>query len=54
MCNLGDLNRWIGDRPIASITGAFRIPEENDNDRRVVFCAEKGVCMGNTYFEHTS
>ena len=28
---LGDLNRWIGDRTRASITGAFEVPGENDN-----------------------
>ena len=33
---LGDLNGWIGDRTRAGITGAFKIPEENDNGRRVV------------------
>ena len=30
----------------AGITG------ENDNGRRVVFYAERGLCVGNTYFEH--
>ena len=32
------------------ITGTFRVPEENDNGRRVVDLS--GV--GNTYFEHKS
>ena len=33
-----------------SITGAFRVPGENDTGRRVVeFCAERGMCVGNTY-----
>ena len=28
---------------------------ENDNGRRLVkFCAEKGLCVGNTYFKHRS
>ena len=37
----------------AAITGAFRVPGENENGRRVVkFCAERGLCVGNTYFEH--
>ena len=53
MCILGDLNGWIEDRMRASITGAFRVPGENDNGRRVVeFCAERGLCVGNTYFKH--
>ena len=34
---------------------AFGIPGENENRRRVVeFCAERGMCVGNTYFEHKS
>ena len=37
------------------ITGAFAVLGENDNGRRVVeFCAEKGLCGGNTYFKHGS
>ena len=40
---------------IAGITGAFGVPGENENGRRVVeFCAERGMCVGNTYFEHKS
>ena len=39
----------------ASITSAFGVPGENDNRRRVVeLCAEKGLCVGNTYFERKS
>ena len=35
------------------ITGAFGIPGESENGRRVVkFCAERGQCVGNTYFKH--
>ena len=50
---LGDLNGWIGDRTRAGITGAFGVPGENDNGKRVVeFCAERGPCVGNTYFKH--
>ena len=53
MCILKDLNGWIGDKDRAGITGDFGIPEENDNGRRMVdFCAEKGLCVGNTYFKH--
>ena len=52
---LGYLNGWIGDRTRAGITGAFGVPGENDNSRRVVeFCAEKGLCVGNSYFKHRS
>ena len=37
----------------AGITGAFGAPGENDNGRRVVtFCAERRLCVRNTYFEH--
>ena len=36
----------------ASITGAFGVPGENDNGRKVVeFCIEKGLCMGYIYFK---
>ena len=52
---LGDLNGWIRDRTRAGITGAFEVPGENDNGRRVVeFCAERGLFAGNTYFKHRS
>ena len=55
MCILGDQNGWIGDRTRAGITGAFGIPGENDDGRRVVeFCEEKVLCVGNTYFKHRS
>ena len=37
----------------AVITVAFGVPGENNNNRRVVeFCAERGLCVGNTYFKH--
>ena len=40
---------------IVGITGAFGVPGENKNGRRVVeFCAERGLCVGSTYFEHKS
>ena len=45
MCILRDLNGWIGVRTRAGITGAFGVPGENGNGRRVVeFCAESGLC----------
>ena len=46
-----------GDRVRGGITGAFGVPGENENGRRVVeFYAERGVCVcvDNTYFEHKS
>ena len=47
LCILG----WIGDRTRAGITGAFGVPGENENGRRVVeFCAEMGLCVGDTVF----
>ena len=53
LCILLDLNGWIGDKTSAGITGAFGVPGENDNGRRVVeFCAERGLCVDNTYFKH--
>ena len=49
------LRRWIGDRMRPSITVAFEVPGENDNGRRVVeSCAERGLCVGSTYFEYKS
>ena len=36
------------DRTRAGITGAFGVPGEKDNDRRVVtFCGERGRRVGN-------
>ena len=50
LCIVGDLNRWIGDWTRAALTDAFGVPGENDNGRRVVeFCAERGLCLGNTF-----
>ena len=47
---LGDLNGWLGDRTIAGITGAFEVPGDNDNGRRVVeFWAERRLCVGNIF-----
>ena len=34
------------------ITDAFELPGENDNGRRVVFCVDRGLCVGNTCFKH--
>ena len=37
------------------ITSAFGVTGENDNGRRVVeFCAERGLCVSNMYFNHRS
>ena len=45
LCILRDLNGWIEDRTRADITGAFVVPGENDNGRRVVeVCLEKRLC----------
>ena len=55
LCILIDLNRWIGDRTRADITGAFGVPGENDKGRRVVEeHVERGLCVGNTHFKHSS
>ena len=51
----GRSNGWIGDRIRDGITGAFGVPRENDNGRRVVeLRAEMGLCVGKTYFKHRS
>ena len=51
LCILGDLNGLIGNRTRAGITGAFGVPGENDNGRRVVeFCEERRFFGGNIYF----
>ena len=48
---LGDLNGWIGDQKRDGITGGFGVEGENENGRRVIdFCAEKGMCVSNTFF----
>ena len=53
LCVLEDLNGWVGGRVKVSMSGAFRVPGENDNGRRVVdFCAERELYVGKTYFEH--
>ena len=44
LCILGNLDGQIGDRKKASVTGAFGVPGENYNGRRLVeFCAEMGL-----------
>ena len=54
LCIVRNLNGWIGDRVRSGITVAFRVLGENDNGRRVVeVSAERGLCLGNTYFEHS-
>ena len=53
LCIMRDLNRWVVDKTRAGITGAFGVPGEIDSGRRVVeFCAERGLCVSNTYFKH--
>ena len=49
----GRLIQWIVDRVRASIIGAFGVIGENDNNGRgvVEFCAEMGLCVGNTDFD---
>ena len=55
LCILGDLNGWIANGTRAGITGVCGVPERNNNGRREVeFCAERGLCVGNTYFKHRS
>ena len=51
LCIVGDLNGWTGDRTRARITGALGVPGENCNESGG-FCAERELCVGNTYFKH--
>ena len=36
------------------MAGAFGVPGDNYNLNRAKFCAERELCVGNTYFEHKS
>ena len=49
LCILGDLNRWIGDRARASITGAFGIPGGKDNGRKWWSSVLKRDCVWVTH-----
>ena len=49
---LGDLNGRVGDRVRVCTTGAFGNPGENDNGLLGDFCVERGLFVGNTYFDH--
>ena len=52
---LGNLNGCVGDQVMVNITGAFGVPGENDNGRRVVnFCTENGLFVSNKYLKHKS
>ena len=42
---LGDLNGWIGDRVRASITGAFGVPGEYENERIVVEFGVRSIVL---------
>ena len=53
LCVLRYLNGWVRDSLRTCITHEFAVQEENYNGRKVTdFCSERGLCMGNTYFEH--
>ena len=53
MCGIEYLNGWVRDRLRVGITGALGVQGEKDNGRRVIgFCAERRLCLGNTYFKH--
>ena len=50
---LGNLNLWVEDRTKVGITYGFSGARENCNRWRVAdFCAERGLCVDNTHFEH--
>lgn len=50
---VGDLNGKVGECVRDGITGAFGVPEMNENGERVVdFCAERELSVANTYFQH--
>ena len=54
LCILGDLNKWIGNKTRTGITNDFGVPGDNNKCRRVEFCIERGLYVGNTYFKHKS
>ena len=55
LCILGNLNGWIGNGKRADITGAFRVPGENDNEGKVAeLCAERELCRGSTNVKRRS
>ena len=55
MCVMGDLNGWLAGRLRVGKTGAFGILGENNKERGIFdSCAERGLCVGNTYFKHKS
>ena len=46
---LVDLNGYVKDRMRVGITGAFGVPGEKDEGRRVIdFCVEKELSVSNT------
>ena len=54
LCILRDLNGWIGHRRRAGISGAFGVPGENDNGRRVMeFYAERGHILSTEIYIST-
>ena len=51
LCILGVLNGWIEDSTRVGIAGGFGVPGESNNVRKgVELCVERGMCVGNTYF----
>ena len=50
---LGDLNAKIGRVRIEGVTGKYGVGDKNENgDMLLDLCAEKGLVIGNTLFEH--
>ena len=50
---LGDLNAKIGRVMIEGVTGKYGVGDKNENGDLLLYqCAEKGLVIGNTLFEH--
>jgi len=50
---MGDMNAKVGDVSIDEVVGKWGVPGRNENgDSLVELCAERGLFLANTYFEH--
>jgi len=50
---IGDMNAKFGDVIIDEVVGKWGVPGRNENGESLVeVCAERGLFLANTYFEH--
>ena len=55
LCATEDLNKWGGDSLRVGITSTFVILEENNSEKRLIeYCAERRLCVVNTYLKYKS